>query len=52
MFANIEHIENKVNNFSDLYNRDSLYITKLSIKDNNNLPYEYEKYLKNFIIFE
>jgi beta-1,4-mannosyl-glycoprotein beta-1,4-N-acetylglucosaminyltransferase len=52
MFANIEHIEDKVNNFSDLYNRDSNCITKISIKDNNNLPFEYEKYLKKFIIFE
>jgi len=50
-YTNIEKIEQRVSNFTDLYDRNSINM-KLSIKDNNYLPPEYEKYLNKYIIFE
>jgi beta-1,4-mannosyl-glycoprotein beta-1,4-N-acetylglucosaminyltransferase len=48
-FTNLETIEYKINNHVNLYS--DLELFKVSIKDNNYLPVEYEKYLANFIKF-
>jgi len=48
-YTNIEKIEQRVNNFSDLYDR-NIDNKKLSTKDNYYLPSEYEKYLSKFIV--
>ena len=51
-YTSIEKIEERVNNFSDLYDRnnDIVKIVKISTKDNHYLPPEYEKYLSKFIL--
>ena len=48
-YTNIEKIETRVKNFSDLYDRNG-NIVKTSINDNTYLPPEYDKYLTKFIV--
>jgi beta-1,4-mannosyl-glycoprotein beta-1,4-N-acetylglucosaminyltransferase len=50
-FKNIEKINNRLNNYIDLYDRNNNPIFKIAIKDNDRLPPEYETYLQNFIVF-
>jgi|LauGreDrversion4_1035100.scaffolds.fasta_scaffold120840_2 beta-1,4-mannosyl-glycoprotein beta-1,4-N-acetylglucosaminyltransferase len=49
-FTNIENIENRIKNGSDLFDRNENKILKVSIKDNLYLPYKYKKYLQKYII--
>jgi len=49
-FTNLSKIEEKIKNVSDLYNRNT-NITKISIKDNNNLPPKYDVYLPKYFTF-
>jgi beta-1,4-mannosyl-glycoprotein beta-1,4-N-acetylglucosaminyltransferase len=49
-FKNIENINKHIQNCSDLFDRYDCNITHISIKDNNYLPPEYEKYLHKFIV--
>ena len=53
-FTDIQKIEERVKNFKDLYDRyyENFSIKKIAINENNYLPFEYEKYLNQFIIFE
>lgn len=48
-YTNIGRIEECIQNGNDLFGNDSNWI-KIKLKDNDNLPHEYEKYLKNFIV--
>jgi len=53
-FTNIEKIEKRINNFSDLYDRDNNTVhavQKISINDNNRLPYKYDMYLQKYFTF-
>jgi len=54
-FTNLEKINKRLDNFSDVFDRDQYEahnpVIKISVKDNNNLPPEYEKYLQKFIVF-
>lgn len=47
-FTNIDNIQEKIDKSIDLFDRDS-ELTFIELKDNNNLPLEYDKYLKNYI---
>jgi beta-1,4-mannosyl-glycoprotein beta-1,4-N-acetylglucosaminyltransferase len=49
-FTNIDNITRRVENFTDIYDRNEVAI-KISVKDNDRLPYEYEKYLQKFVLF-
>jgi len=49
-FTNIENIENRIKNGSDLFDRNENKILKVAIKDNLYLPYKYKKYLQKYII--
>ena len=46
-FTNLYNIQEKIDKSIDLYDRD-FEITFIELKDNNNLPPEYDKYLKNY----
>jgi beta-1,4-mannosyl-glycoprotein beta-1,4-N-acetylglucosaminyltransferase len=48
LYTNIEKIDNRINNYIDLYDRGN--IMKLVKKDNNYLPPEYDKYLNKYIL--
>ena len=48
-FINLENIQKRINNFSDLYNR-NYELMQIKISENKNLPHQYEIYLRNFII--
>jgi beta-1,4-mannosyl-glycoprotein beta-1,4-N-acetylglucosaminyltransferase len=53
-FTNIDKINKRLENFSDIFDRDHEIhnkVIKISVKDNNRLPYDYEKYLQKFIVF-
>jgi len=50
-FTDLEKITKRVSNCGDLYDR-GFSLQKISIKDNSYLPYEYEKYLKKYIVEE
>ena len=47
-FTNLEIIKERVENCKDLYNRSSENFLKIEIKDNLNLPPEYDKYLNKY----
>jgi beta-1,4-mannosyl-glycoprotein beta-1,4-N-acetylglucosaminyltransferase len=47
-YTNLETIQEKIDNTIDLFDRDDFKMTFINIKENNNLPPEYDKYLKNF----
>jgi beta-1,4-mannosyl-glycoprotein beta-1,4-N-acetylglucosaminyltransferase len=49
-FTDLNKIENRINNFSDLYDRENDKIIKIPINQNNYLPTDYMKYLKNYIV--
>lgn len=49
-FTSLENIEKRMNEFGDVYDRNYVPIEKIAIKDNKNLPFQYEKYLQNFIV--
>lgn len=46
--TDLESIKEKIENQKDLYNRPNEYLKKIEIKDNMNLPHEYDKYLKKY----
>jgi beta-1,4-mannosyl-glycoprotein beta-1,4-N-acetylglucosaminyltransferase len=48
-FTNIENIQKRINNFSDLYDR-NYDLIRIKTSENTNLPYQYDIYLKNFIL--
>lgn len=47
-FTDLAKIETRVKNFADLYDRGVSDFIKINIKDNNNLPFEYHKYLIDY----
>jgi beta-1,4-mannosyl-glycoprotein beta-1,4-N-acetylglucosaminyltransferase len=50
--TNIHNINQRIENFSDVFGRDKDdEIIKIAVKDNTNLPPEYETYLQKFIHF-
>ena len=49
-FTDLNKIEEKINSFSDLYNRGSELIQKISIAQNTYLPPNYHLYLKDFLL--
>jgi len=50
-YTNCEKIENHIKNCDDLFDRPHNVIEKISIKDNHNLPPNYETYLKKYILY-
>ncbi|ABT15017.1 hypothetical protein NY2A_B618R [Paramecium bursaria Chlorella virus NY2A] len=48
IFTDIEKIEQRVKNCSDVYDRHDNIVMNIPISSNNYLPHEYEKYLKKF----
>lgn len=48
-FTNTQAIENRLNNYSDLYDRNDNIIIKIPIKENSRLPPSYEEYLQAYI---
>jgi beta-1,4-mannosyl-glycoprotein beta-1,4-N-acetylglucosaminyltransferase len=48
-YINLSKIEERVKNSSDIFENHS-NMTRISIKDNNYLPVDYDKYLTNFYI--
>jgi len=46
-FTNLEKIKERINNVTDLYDR-NIQFQKIKIEENNNLPPQYDTYLKNF----
>ncbi len=48
-FTNEKQIEERIKNKSDLFGRNGIGMTNIPIRENNNLPCLYEKYLTNFI---
>jgi len=52
-FTDIDKIDERVKNFCDIFDRNDHEnrVIKISVKDNNRLPHEYEKYLQKFVIF-
>jgi beta-1,4-mannosyl-glycoprotein beta-1,4-N-acetylglucosaminyltransferase len=53
-FTDIDKINKRLDNFSDIFDRDKYeshnQVTLIPVKDNNRLPYEYNKYLQKFIL--
>ena len=49
-FTNEKQIEERIKNKSDLFGRNGISMTNIPIRDNNNLPCLYDKYLKKYII--
>jgi beta-1,4-mannosyl-glycoprotein beta-1,4-N-acetylglucosaminyltransferase len=52
-YTNIDKINKRLENFCDIFDRDDYNnrVIKISVKDNNRLPYDYDKYLQKFIVF-
>lgn len=48
-FTNEKQIEERIKNKSDLFGRNGIGMTNIPVRENNNLPCLYEKYLTNFI---
>jgi beta-1,4-mannosyl-glycoprotein beta-1,4-N-acetylglucosaminyltransferase len=46
--TDLECIKEKIKNHGDLYNRFNEQFLKIEIKDNMNLPFKYDKYLKKY----
>ena len=49
-FTNEKLIEERIKNKSDLFGRNGISMTNIPIRNNNNLPCLYDKYLKKYII--
>jgi len=49
-FTNLNKIEERMNSFTDLYNRGSELIKKISTAQNTYLPPNYHLYLKDFVV--
>jgi beta-1,4-mannosyl-glycoprotein beta-1,4-N-acetylglucosaminyltransferase len=47
-WTDLEKIEKRIQNSTDLYNRDYLDIEKIKIEDNTYLPTDYSKYLNKY----
>ena len=47
-YTDLSIIEERINNSTDLYGRTEIDIEKIQIKDNQYLPTDYDKYLKNY----
>jgi beta-1,4-mannosyl-glycoprotein beta-1,4-N-acetylglucosaminyltransferase len=50
-FTNVKLIEERVKNFTDIYDRHDQKLKRISVKENPFLPPEYEVYLKNYYSF-
>ena len=50
-YTDLNIIESRIKNSTDLYGRVNEKIMKISIKDNNYLPHNYEKYLLKYILY-
>lgn len=50
-YTNKETLENHINNFTDLYNR-NMNAKVIPVSENTNLPPQYDVYLKKFIVLE
>ena len=50
-YTNLDVIDLKINNHTDLYGRDNQQIEKISLSNNTYLPDNYEKYLLRFILY-
>jgi beta-1,4-mannosyl-glycoprotein beta-1,4-N-acetylglucosaminyltransferase len=50
-YTNLDIIDSRIKNQTDLYGRKNEKIEKLSIKDNTYLPHNYEKYLSKYILY-
>jgi beta-1,4-mannosyl-glycoprotein beta-1,4-N-acetylglucosaminyltransferase len=50
-YTNTDKIQERIDNCTDLYGRSGEQIIKISIKDNQYLPPQYETYLSQFILF-
>ena len=50
-FTNLDIIENRIKTQTDLYGRNSERIEKISIKSNDYLPHNYEKYLLKYVLY-
>ena len=52
-YTNIDKINERMNQFIDLFDRNDYnnMVIKISIKDNDNLPPEYDIYLQKYIVF-
>jgi beta-1,4-mannosyl-glycoprotein beta-1,4-N-acetylglucosaminyltransferase len=48
-FTNLEKIKERINNVTDLYDR-NIPFQKIKIEENTNLPPQYDTYLKNFYL--
>ena len=49
-YTNIDKIQERIDNCIFLYNN-PIQLNKISIKDNQNLPPQYETYLSNFVLY-
>jgi len=50
-FTDINRIESRVNGFTDLFDRNYINISKVSVKENQYLPPKYNIYLSKFVNF-
>ena len=50
-FTNLDVIENRMNHQTDLYGRKTECIEKISIKSNDYLPHNYEKYFLKYVLY-
>lgn len=50
-YTNEEKLKDRIENFQDILVRPRNTITKLSVKENKNLPPRYEEFLSNFVLF-
>ena len=50
-YTNLESIDTKITNQTDIYGGDNTNIVKLPIKQNSYLPHHYEKYLSKFVLY-
>ena len=50
-YINLESIDTKITNQTDLYGRDNINIVKIPIEQNSYLPHHYEKFLSKFVLY-
>jgi beta-1,4-mannosyl-glycoprotein beta-1,4-N-acetylglucosaminyltransferase len=50
-YTDEEKLRERIENFQDILIRPRFQITKLSVKENSNLPPRYEEFLSNFVLF-
>lgn len=50
-YTNLETIDTRITNQTDLYGRENEKIVKIPIKSNTYLPHHYEKYLSKFVLY-